>query len=292
VAQAHRAGTLTSASLMVGGAAFDEAVALARTLPDLAVGLHLVLVDGWAVRGSQRHLTDAGGRFRASPLAAGLVYAFSPAARRALAAEIDAQFQRFAQTGLPLSHVDGHCHMHLHPAVFPQVLRLARHYGARGIRLPHDDLRLALRLDPRHALRKVSWTVVFGLLTRRAKRRIRQSRPADATGPDLLWPERTYGFMQTGQISAPYLEGLIAAGPAATAEVYCHPTTGPRLAELGPNSGELAALLSPVVKAAVVGRGIVPARYAELREAAPRTARQAAVRACAEAAGAAVGGRT
>ena len=49
VSRAHRAGTLTSTSLMVTGAAVSDAVALAREAPALAVGLHLVLVHGKAV---------------------------------------------------------------------------------------------------------------------------------------------------------------------------------------------------------------------------------------------------
>jgi predicted glycoside hydrolase/deacetylase ChbG (UPF0249 family) len=50
IVAAHRDGILTSASLMVTGAAVEDAVRLARAHPDLAVGLHLVLVQGrpWA----------------------------------------------------------------------------------------------------------------------------------------------------------------------------------------------------------------------------------------------------
>ncbi|HKB71821.1 MAG TPA: ChbG/HpnK family deacetylase, partial [Thermoanaerobaculia bacterium] len=44
IAEAHDRGILTAASLMVTGAAADEAVAIARARPALAVGLHLVLV--------------------------------------------------------------------------------------------------------------------------------------------------------------------------------------------------------------------------------------------------------
>jgi predicted glycoside hydrolase/deacetylase ChbG (UPF0249 family) len=40
VIQAHRQDVLTSASLLVTSAAVDEAVALARAIPTLAVGLH------------------------------------------------------------------------------------------------------------------------------------------------------------------------------------------------------------------------------------------------------------
>ena len=43
---AHTRGILTAASLMMSGAAVGDAVARARRLPALRVGLHLVLVDG------------------------------------------------------------------------------------------------------------------------------------------------------------------------------------------------------------------------------------------------------
>src|SRR5438067_8047833 len=46
VEEAHRHGILSAASLMVGAPAAADAVARARRLPDLRVGLHLVRVDG------------------------------------------------------------------------------------------------------------------------------------------------------------------------------------------------------------------------------------------------------
>ncbi|HEX4439875.1 MAG TPA: ChbG/HpnK family deacetylase, partial [Thermoanaerobaculia bacterium] len=112
IVEAHEHGVLTSASLMVTGDASTGAVAAARELPTLSVGLHLVLVSGRAVLPPPRipHLVGPDGRFRDSPTAAGLVYRFHPAARRELRAEIRAQLERFRETGLPLAHVDGHLH--------------------------------------------------------------------------------------------------------------------------------------------------------------------------------------
>lgn len=43
---AHRDGVLNAASLMVGASAAADAVARARRLPRLRVGLHVVLADG------------------------------------------------------------------------------------------------------------------------------------------------------------------------------------------------------------------------------------------------------
>jgi predicted glycoside hydrolase/deacetylase ChbG (UPF0249 family) len=82
---------------------------------------------------------DADGRFPRHPLQAGLRYAFLDRdGRDQLRRELAAQFERFASTGLPLAHVDGHYHLHAHPTVFRLLIPLAQRYGARGFRLPRD----------------------------------------------------------------------------------------------------------------------------------------------------------
>ncbi len=148
---AWRAGMLTSASLMVTGEAFEEAADMARRMPGLAVGLHVVLADGRAVLspGEVPHLVDVRGRFPSDPLRAGLRYAIlGRRGREELRRELAAQFERFASTGLALAHVEGHCHLHAHPAVFGLVVPLAKTYGACGIRLPRDRFRVAVRHTP------------------------------------------------------------------------------------------------------------------------------------------------
>jgi chitin disaccharide deacetylase len=116
IIQAHREGVLTSTSLMVNERATDEAVQLAKENPELAVGLHLALV---LAHSSLPHeeiptLTNHQNEFLNSPPLAGIKYFFSPSARRELKKEMRAQFEKFAATGLPFSHVDGHTHLHMH----------------------------------------------------------------------------------------------------------------------------------------------------------------------------------
>jgi len=49
VIRAYKEGVLTSTSLMVTGAAFEQAVRLAKENPGLGVGIHLVSVVGQSV---------------------------------------------------------------------------------------------------------------------------------------------------------------------------------------------------------------------------------------------------
>ena len=194
ILQAHRQGILTSASLMVTGDAAAEAVEIARQAPTLAVGLHLVVAGGKAALPPEwnPHIVDANGLFPSDPLVAGLRYFFSRTAQTELAAEMEAQFERFAATGLALSHVDGHMHMHMHPTVLRLLIRLAEEHGAQGLRLPRDDFWLSVRHDRQRAGLKAVWAIVFGLLARHGVKQLE--------GHPLKVAHRVYGFMQTGQM--------------------------------------------------------------------------------------------
>jgi chitin disaccharide deacetylase len=258
VIEAHSRGVLTSASLMVTGEAFEEAVEMARRTPTLAVGLHLVLVDGKAALPAAeiRHLVDERGMFPNAAARLGFRYFFSRHARRELAAEIAAQFERFAATGLALAHVDGHQHLHVHPAVFPLLIPLALRYGAKGVRLPRDELRFALRYDRGRVMTKLAWAAAFGALSRRCRRMLE--------GTQLAVADRVDGLMQIGRMEEQYVVKLLAHLTGSSAEVYFHPTSGARIDALGPNPGELQTLLSPVLRRAIEERKFELCGYPEL----------------------------
>jgi hopanoid biosynthesis associated protein HpnK len=260
VLRAHREGVLTSASLIATGDAWEEAVALARATPTLAVGLHLVVVSGRTVLPYKEipHLVDENSRFPDDPLRTGLRYAFSRAAQAELAREVAAQFERFAATGLPLSHVDGHEHLHVHPVVFNLLLPLAEGYGARGVRLPRDNLSLALHYDRRQAPAKIAWAVALGLVCRWCQNRLRDRR--------LAVPRQVYGVMQSGQMQEAYVVEVLRHLREPTAELYFHPSTSVQSEALGPNPGDLETLLSPTVRQVIAERGLRLATYPTLEE--------------------------
>jgi hopanoid biosynthesis associated protein HpnK len=263
IRQAHLYGVLTSASLMVNGDAVRQAVAMAKALPELSVGLHLVLTSGRATLppGEIPHLADPRGAFREDAFAAGLHYFFDPRARRELRLEMRAQFEAYVQTGLPLSHVNGHLHMHMHPAVFPILVAFMQEFGVRGIRIPRDDLALALAYDRESAPGKILTNAVFRGLAACQRRRVAKRK--------LLAVERTYGLLQSGHMNTEYMLLVLGRSACRTVEVYAHPTTGSRMHELGPNPGDLRALIDPRVHHAVAEYGFERATYASLNEGEP-----------------------
>lgn len=144
---------------MVAAPAAADAVARARLLPGLRVGLHLVLIDGEAVLppGEIGGLVGADGRFTESQIGAGLGYFFKPGIRRQLAAEVRAQFEAFRATGLSLDHVNAHQHLHLHPTVARLVVEIGRAYGMRAVRLPSEPVAALRHAFPGERRRAPAW---------------------------------------------------------------------------------------------------------------------------------------
>lgn len=217
VIRAYREGVLTSTSLMVTGAAFTQAVELAKENSGLAVGIHLVTVVGQSVLPHSEipTLVDEKGNFSNNPTLAGLKYYFSPQARRELRKEIAAQFEKFHSTGLRLSHIDGHLHLHVHPVIFSAALEMGVKYGARRMRVPSEERQLALAFDRRSVLRKTIYTLLFGGLARHMKKKLR------ALG--FSFPERVYGNLQSGRMSERYFLYALDNLTAEASEIYFHP---------------------------------------------------------------------
>jgi predicted glycoside hydrolase/deacetylase ChbG (UPF0249 family) len=219
----------------------------------------VVVVGGRATlpSGEIPHLVDGSGQFPGDPFRLGLRYFLSSTAREELRRELIAQFERFAATGLPLCHVDGHLHMHMHPTVFNLLLPLAEEYEAHGLRITRDDLWLGLSYDRRRAGIKAAWAAVFGLLSRWCLGRLRSRR--------LAVVDRVYGLMQSGHMEEEYVIKLLRRLTVPAAELYFHPTTASEGGALGPNRGDLATLLSPMVRGVIQERGMRLATYATLR---------------------------
>ena len=239
VEEAHRRGVLSAASLMVGAPAAADAAVRARTMPDLRVGLHLVLVEGapTAPRADIPDLLDDAGRLRTDLAAYGLAIMVRPKVRRQIRNEIRAQFEAFRATGLPLDHVNAHQHYHLHPAITAEILDIGRDYGMRALRVP---------LEPRALLNAVEPTPASAITRLAAPWTALMQARGRAAG--LVLAERVFGLAWSGAMTEARLAGLIARLPAGNTEIYLHPATAgdfPGSAAGYRYREELAALLSP-----------------------------------------------
>ncbi len=254
IERAYREGVLSGASLMVAGAAAADAVRRARRNPGLRVGLHLVVVEGPAVLPPERIplLLGRDGRFPSDQVAMGFRYFFFPEARRQLEAEIAAQFAAFRDSGLTLSHVDAHKHMHLHPVVGAAAVRHAGGSGAVRVRVPEEPPAVLLRCGERVG----AGAQALALWTRVLRRQVARAGLASARA--------TFGIAWSGHFREERLLGLLPLLPEGLSEIYFHPAASrdATLAGLMPeyeHVAELAALCSERVCACLAREGIARA---------------------------------
>ena len=184
ILQAHQAGSLTSASLMMGQSATDAAIAMAHATPTLVVGLHLALSDAIPVSppSSINRLVRADGTFHSNE-AALFRAGFSVEGRRQLRREIAAQFHAFHQTGLICDHVNTHRHSHQVPHVAKMICEEARRWGVTKSRLPWDATR---GRRPGHTARLIRFQYLAWILRRSGINTIYSSIGRNWTATELL----------------------------------------------------------------------------------------------------------
>ena len=242
---------------MVGAPAAQDAVARARLMPRLRVGLHLVLVEGQPVLPPQRlpDLVDTSGRFRSDMVRLAFDIFARPAVRRQLAAEIEAQFEAYRATGLALDHVNAHKHFHLHPTIAGQVIAIGARYGLRGLRAPIEPAAVLAAIEPSPRRWPVdpatAWAALLGRRARRA---------------GLRSPDAVFGLAWSGAMTQPRLCGLLHHLPAGRTEIYMHPAVSDRFEGHAPGyryADELAALTAPDATAAARRPGVVLGGYGD-----------------------------
>ncbi len=244
---------------MVGAPAAADAVRRARALPDLRVGLHVVLADGDAVLAPRLipGLADAAGRMDGHMWSRALRYFSLPRIRRQLEAEIRAQFAAFARSGLPLDHVNVHKHFHLHPTLLGMLLRIGRDYGVTAIRVPDEPFWFAARhggwAGVASATALKPWVALMKMRLRAA---------------GLAHNDRIFGMAASGGMNEASLLDVIARLPRGVTEIYLHPAAAGHVISSSMHAyrhaEELAALLSSRVRLAIAQAGAARGGYGDL----------------------------
>jgi chitin disaccharide deacetylase len=219
IVEAHSRGVVTSSTLMANGPAFADAAQLAKTVPTLSVGCHVVLTDGVPVLTVDRlpSLTD-GSRFRDGMM----TFAARAIAGRMnsdeITAEAAAQIRKIQSAGLVVSHLDTHKHTHLFPKILRPLLRAAADCGVHALRNPFGP-RLPLRSE--HLLARP------GLWARYVEVRIlggfagKFREAVDREG--FTTPDGTLGIVVTGALDETLFHAIARSIPEGTWEFVCHP---------------------------------------------------------------------
>jgi hopanoid biosynthesis associated protein HpnK len=223
IAEAHRNGIVTSASLLANGEAFASGVELARTTPGLGVGVHLNLSDGPPVaeRELVTSLLNDRGELEGRPESLLLKLARRSVLLGEVEREWDAQIQRVRDVGIEPTHLDGHRHVQMLPGLFEIVLRLAKKHGIAAVRISHEESSLRAALS---SGAKQKGTVVMrqGVQARGLKMLARDARE-QAERAGIAAADYFCGIAQTGELTREGVVRLLEILPEGTTELMCHP---------------------------------------------------------------------
>ncbi len=267
IVEGHTCGIVTSSTVMANGRAFDDAVRLAKTMPSLSVGCHIVLIDGQPTVEAKKlpSLTAGNGRFRdglKSFAARALSGRLNP---EQLEIEATAQIGKLQTAGIEVSHVDSHKHTHLFPAVLRPLLRAARKCGIKAVRNP---------FGPRRPIQSNELLARPNLWIRYAEVRILRSLAstfqAAAKREGFITPDGTFGIEVTGALDESLFRTIAEIIPEGTWEFVCHPgyndaelqSANTRLRES--RETELRMLKNPEARAWLSSKGIELISYRDL----------------------------
>ena len=144
VLYAHLNGIVTHTSIMAQGLDFQRAVQIAKDTPSLGIGCHLNVSWGKPLLPVEvvSTLVSKEGKF----------FTFGQVTlrsflrridRKQLVAEWKAQIEKVLNTGLILTHLDSHHHLHLLPTCFQVIKELSQFYQIPYLRKPSEKLSLS-----------------------------------------------------------------------------------------------------------------------------------------------------
>lgn len=204
---------------MVSAPAVEEAITLAKNLPDLNVGLHIVLSNGKATLPASDipALVNNQGEFPSSQVSSGIKMFFCAKTKVQLEKEIRAQFEAFKATGLKLDHVNAHNHMHLHPTVFDLIIKIGKDYGLTAIRIPDEPPLSSIIANKKEKyLRQLRWIFLKPFVSR-MKKLCKEN--------NLAFNNIIYGLHDSGHMNIDTLIRIIPHISEGTTEIYTHPAT-------------------------------------------------------------------
>jgi predicted glycoside hydrolase/deacetylase ChbG (UPF0249 family) len=220
IVELQQAGALSSTTLMATAPYFSPAVYLAFAQPALSVGCHVVLVDGSPLLRPDEVPSLLDPRRPAAFLLRPTVGSFLRDLMRGrvrvqeIEAEAIAQIRRIQLSGVTVSHIDSHKHIHAFPRALAPLLRAAKRCGVDCVRNP---------FEPSWSLRATrvasTWrrAQVHAMRTQ-SKEFLRQTKEHG------MWtPDGSIGVLATGCLDERVLRSMLQAMPGGTWELVCHP---------------------------------------------------------------------
>lgn len=246
IKQAHLNGIVTAASIMANGEAFEDAVKISKDLPNLDVGVHLTIIDGIPLLPSSRikTLLDSRGQFYKGAWE----FPLSKIDLKEVYAELKAQVEKVKARGVPISHFDGHMHMHIFPAILTVVVNLAKEFNIPFIRCPFES---------------TGWGSFFKKPSRFLQLQALNFFSSKGRKQIAMSADHFTGFLFGGCLNKINLQKTISHLPKdGTCELMCHP--GLQNMKIYKRKDELDALCDADIKRTIEANRIRVCSFREL----------------------------
>jgi len=255
------AGFITSTSIMASGKAFGHAVSLASANPQLGVGVHLTLVGEKPVceLDKIKSLLDNEGCLAPQYPQFLARYILGKIELADIRREFTAQVQKVVDSGIHITHLDSHQHLHIVPGILNITINIAKEFGIKAVRLPAEPY-FFLGGYPCQPMRIVA-RAGLTCLAQLARRKIGISQ--------LAMPNHFFGMLAGGNMREEFLLNIIDTLPDGISEIMMHPGSNNEVLNKCYNwnyhgQEELAAVTSDNVRRRIADKKITLLSFRDL----------------------------
>lgn len=261
ILKACREGIVTSINVIPAGYAYYDARSALKELNPPEIGAHLALTETSPVTspGNIPTLVDDNGKFCGNYLTFLQRLISKKISREDIYIELTSQMERLKETGIPITSLSGHEHIHMFPDVLKIFIEIAKKYQVPAVRYLHGD-RMAGYITFKKFYRKA----VLALFGKSMGLAIRKA--------GLLCADNFLGFLDSGNLEEETLLGMLKGLRDGTTELVSHPGL------LSPEvldkcifhrrcETDLAALTGRRVKKLIEDMGIKLIRFSDLAPA-------------------------
>jgi predicted glycoside hydrolase/deacetylase ChbG (UPF0249 family) len=214
--EAIQAGIVTSTSILPNGPGLLDVLKRiqSRSFKNISWGVHLNLSEGTPVAIGNAPLLSPQGSFLGKISSQRLLMREEDQdLEDEIALEIDAQITLLETSGIPLSHLDGHQHVHLFPAVLKKMIEAAKRHHIPWIRVPDEPEPASADFD----LSPSVWEEA------RFFSRLGQTARPLILASGLHATDHFYGLYLKGLFSLQRLESMLRLLPEGLTELMVHP---------------------------------------------------------------------
>ena len=213
IIRGFKKGIVTSASLIAVGEGFLNAVQLIKNNPSMDIGAHLTLTEESSMLSKQEipTLVDNFGKFRKNTYRFFYDYMRKRISKSEVKKEFEAQIEKIYNSGIKISHIDSHQHVHLFPDILDIIIELAEKYSIKYIRYPNEKIDFSnifiIRKFPRLIQQFVLNSFCFF-----ARSRLEQYSV-----------DNFYGFLDGGELEKDRILKILSKQRNGISEIMCHP---------------------------------------------------------------------